>query len=1505
MADSNDQALDAALQAGASIEDINSIRGRYSLALLEPATTEAPQEQTQELVSPTAEVFQETPAEVDTSPSVWIEEAPAVVDTNRRNYDALNEAARASALGQDPTAYFQEVQNSPTYDPEARAEMFLRNTGAALEQVQGDLESRVAAGGKVEDVLKEKGLTSLVNYSGLAMQEARSYVASVPTTANLNEKDKEDLAFMKYLDFITAKVSDEIGWNRATVADAAAFLIPQENLRYNQVADKLGLDYEAMDFIDYTDFLNRTSAYIRSEAPERRQELVETLLTAWPEIKGNNRLALVDFLQTIQQGAGDFSRLESGLERLDQALLGFSLGKIITGGLKTLNIINTASRMKNIEAVSDAVTAGAQGALGNVGVTPIDALASLDPMQAAPALVKGANNTYATEVGLIQRDVDIYLEAASKVNSYGLNLTEPEKVAARDRAVSNLEANGSISNVRVDPVDETTFKLSFDYQREGEEFAVKGTTTHNYTRDDIRTGFVSLDGKGHNPFNLKVTSPNFRFQSDRDLLVQAPEQLQFMGKKIQGLYDGAIKSALKPLSRSEMKGVDFVLTKGDEWVDDLGNNSGRYFTRDEAVVEGIEGVKLTDKQYQAYKDVRKVVDYLHVAKNKEIIDVWKAKGIKVMDWKGERAPVKTYDTPQAALQGFRGASSRSHWIGMEDDTVRALNNGQELTEELVEEMYATGHKLVRTAENKFIPAAGTNLEWAFVKGEKVRDPSGIVLNYRQGYMPKIKEDAFYFVKEVHDVTIGGKTYEKGALKTVRYFDSFSEADKFAKKMNANDPNRYRVLADREMSASQVDSELINISGGLFTGKRSEGVPFGPQGAVGQRADSLEGLQRYIRNIARNTPMSLYREGIQQRWLQHAKESGALSKAYIGSFEEAVDGRHLDLDNSTAPFLVDSHRQISFLSGIRTNEEKLMLSAQRELAKRLENIPGIGKPLSRRLLNGSTEGITGTIKGLTYHLMLGMYSPAQFFIQASGSLISLSINPIHGLKAIAQLPGYAIADLFLGNPAQKAKMIEVMRAKGIDMDGYEVWDQAGVREAITTSNLDYHSLWSDKPYDAGLIGKLVANSSLFVNSGELVSARVAFATSYNKWRSELVTDVNRKPNTQDVKDILSRMEVYRLNMTRPNSAYFQKGLLSIPTQFQQVNTKFFEKLLGRGELTKTEKFRLIAAQSVIFGAAGVPLAKSMLPGIIDYFNTFREEKDQINAINTSPEVLNALQNGIMAWLLQDYFDVENVITGRMALGQDFVENVFGLATEQTSLADIALGPFKSIFDSATSGFSRFATAVSTVMYGEDAEPQDFAAVTSILGKSVLEMSASTRNAMKAYDMTHSEFFRNKAGRPIAEWGDLNTQTIVAQGLGFAAQEVADYHELNAREGGVIPQKFFRSDSDRIVRLLVDLDGETNADQLRWHGMALNTIMTKYKRPEDRVEMIAEIKKKLDEPANSWGKLMNKVMLNWQSELQNGLGEIHKQASLKISPAVARQLSKTGMNTAGSEEPTSEE
>lgn len=1404
----------------------------------------------------------------ETGSEIYVEPVEPISDEHIRRNDSLDAALQGSSVGQDPRAIYEDMQQDLSYDPYDRASMIAKNIRNTLSQEEDRIKSSIAQGVELNAEDEAARFDEIVKVSDDVMAEAKSYLMSIPSFSNLSEEVQEKTIFKQYLKGMATRVSSEMGIGQTALDFTSAAFIPQENLRVKEVAEIIGAEFTPEDLLDTTNFMSRLVREVSEMAPEKAVELTNTIVNAWPEIHGDNRMMLANFLNEL---SGDFStdwkHVENWIERADQSLITLGLAKIVKGGLKAASFLKIAADTKNSEGMADAVDAAMKGELDTAGISIMDGAASVTPLESTNTLFKGADNSLTNEVLEIKGENDLFLNQIDKVNNFGLGLNEDEKKNAIERAIKKLSNEPAITDVRVKTSDDVSFTLSYKLDDDQKEIV------RNFNRSAV--GGFNSDGKtGYTNANFGITSPNFRFVDDKRNLVQLPEQIRMQGGQIRSLYDRAIKASLKGLNKKQMTNVDMALIKGDEWSNEVGELVGKEFSKTELVDIGVDGLKLSEKEYKAYKGIRKVVDHLYWANNKRLINDMKARNVKLTDWNGVTTPLRTYDSAGDAKNGYLQTDSRSTHAVIDREDGREIV--EHVTDELIEKMYKEGFVLSK-GDNKGIMAHGnSHYEWAFVRAEELREPSGMVLGRREGYMPKIRKNAHYFLKEEVNITIGNKLHP--IEKTVRYFDNYEDAVKY--KDSLPDNSSYRIAADREMSSSQLDQEYVNIGGGLFTGARKkEEIPFGLDSEKGTREDSLKALQRYINNVASNIPMSVYRVGLQERWMNHARDLKVLPGDFKGTFETAIHA--LSKNHASFKFLEDSHAQISFIANIPTEAEKLQQARMVAFTKNLEKFPVFGKPLSRRLLSTSVDDMAGMARGLTFHAMLGMYNPAQFAIQASGSLVALSINPVHGAKAIGQMSQAGLLDLALGSPKHLAKMKKNLASKGLlDEEAYDAWRRSGLLESVTHSNLDYHSLWSDVPYDANLFRKIIGNGDLFFKHGELVNSRISFFTAYNRWK-----ELNKGEKVDDIamKDILARTEQYRLNMSRANSAKFQKGLVSVPTQFQQVNTKFFEKLFG-SDFTKREKERLLGTQAAIFGAAGVPIVSSVAPHVL--------EMAGVDVENTSSEVLNTIYNGVAGWMIQDYFDINSIITGRMTLGQDFIENAFAATMEPMVLKDVALGPFNEVYERSKTVFERMSTVFSTIAHGDDMEAEDFSAVGKILVKSLAGLPSSTANLVKAYDMTHSKFYKNKKGRAIFEWADNNTQTIAAQALGFAPQEVTDWYELNNRDGGNIPAAVKNTDVDRVAWLLGEMGNNTDASQARWLAAGVNALLSKYERPQDREEIRDKLIKALDEPEDAKYKQLINVLTNFRSEVQEGWAAIHANSKILSNPSLARELEKRG-------------
>ena len=1517
---------------------------------VEAPVAEAMQPQAEEANVPESapvEVYEEeSEVEVET----YTEPVEVVENEHQRNADAIDEAALEKGRGGDFNKKLEEVTADSTYMPKSGIERAEKYRVKYMQDVERAILDTQAKGEAVDIEGVTNEVATHMEASMGIWGQYRSEVDLHPQQALMTPEGKDKVATMNYISHESAKVLSEMGVNWDTLADVSAMLFAPdvENIRMKDVATMIGMDYTLKDGLDYSDFFGRMATGIRNLPPEKAVLVVDTITEGWEDILGDNRMMLGFLLMDL---TGDYSQAMKTFEArsgpIDQALSATIVGSLASRAIKTANAVRKAAKLKDVDTLVEIVNEGTKGKLIKNGVYIEDAASSVMPLEKVTPLTAGADSSLAAEVVSENAKIQFHLDEINKVNTYGLGLNEAERAAAVARKVAEMEnvegltavtaveqtnagfvvsyTTGPIGKAvkvaaakaekakkaakveadkaaqkfkeaeeklaaqgaagKVTKAAEKAFDKAYEADKKAKEkmaaadkvVVKEGTRVErvmNYTTDDIGE-FVSNGEGGYMPFDGGLTSPNARFIVDRDTLVQLPEQMQFQSAKIRESYDNAIRASLGDLKQHEMKNIDKLLTAGDE--------GGVVFNRQQ-MMSGSLGHVFSEKEVKAYEGIRQVVHHMYMAKNKQILDSWRADGIKTIMWGTDTQPVKRYGKASDAATGFSQATTKSHMVGLRksDGGFQRfdLDPNSTKTRDIINKKYEDGYELARVTNGRLLPLEETNVEWAFVRRADFQEPTGFPLSQRVGYMPKVRKNGNFFVKERKTMNIGGKEGVAATPKTVRYFDNHTDAKKWADAQ----PNRkdLDVLADGEMSSVDRELEYQNISGSLFGGARSsEEIPFGlpEQKLTGQREDALHGLQRYVNHLAKQMPYNLYRMGIRQRWENTAKELGGLLGQPKGGFDDLVN--HLDPKHPAYKFLKDSHNQVKLISGVPTDEEKKAREASSALAYWLER-KGLTRIAAAMHGKNVPDEIGGALRGATFHTLLGIYNPAQYLIQASGAFIALSINPVHGLKAIGQSMGFQVLDRMVAkNPEKMSTYLKWLENTGVDVEGYRMWHKSGLKESITSSNIDYEGLWANLPYDASVLRKILANDTFFFKSGELVSARVSFATAYNRFKA---LNKGKDITDNDLPAILARTEQYRLNMSKANAAKFQTGLTSVPAQFQQVNTKFMEKVFGTGELTGAEKIRMATGQAALFGTMGIPIVGYVTPVVLDYLG--------LNAENLSEAEMRTVRNGALTWFFNDFMDVNSIISGRMSLGGDFVEKIFNAAVEPTRVVEIIGGPSYSIWEKGHNMVFNMQTVLMADFSAEGLDANKTALVTEVLAKSLSQFAGPLANTYKAYDMTHSKFYKNKSGKPLFEMEDNNWQTIMFQAFGFSSQEVADYYELNNRKGGMIPAGMTNVDAKRIVYIMNMLAGADDEGSQEAAAYAMNAIKTKY-NAEDQEKLIKQVTNLIKHPDDPMAKNVGKILEESTSELSQSVSDLSKMSNARTSPRMAREMEERGL------------
>lgn len=1527
---------------------------------VEAPVAEAMQPQAEEANVPesgTGEVYEEE----GIGPQLYEEPEVKRDSTAEQDMDAADEGLRAvSRAGDDaPAGLLKEVmagvQGDPTYKPTnavSRAERFRTEF---FMDIQRHIEVTQGSGALVNTPAIIKKAKEHQSGSMGIWKGFRSEVDLHPQAKYMTEKEKNNMAMNSYINHATGKVLSDMGYLRMATDVASMFILPEvDNIRSAHLASKLGQTYGAMDFANDAEFQGRLVQHIRNLDPEAAVAFFDLMDESLQTVGGGNDFYRMGFLADMTGDFNPFSKsaergLMTGIQAVEWTGLGHVIGKVIKG----FNITKKAVEVKSAAAQAQVVEAAIEGKLTDVGVSPMDGASSIVPGDTLGFVSPGSDNGLAKETVDKMMEVEIHLAKLDAVNNYGLALNAKDQEAAVKAGIKAMrekeglleinevsrDANGFTVSFKTgkghgkveaasaaerealqananetaqtlkgfeddlaelgDDVTDTDRAMLDDAIEEAEmakaelaDFDKEASSriapevherTVSYTVDDV--GTLKTDGKkGFLSWTLGIFSPNFRFSMDRRSLVQIPEQLNHQSGAIKGAYTDAAKAAVGDLNELEYGNVENLLFKGDEMQ--------REYSELELLNGAVNDYRFSQKEVSSYKAMRQIFDHMHLSKNKQIIDGWKAQGIKMATWgpKGQQVALKGYDDVTAARNGFSQADTKTHYVAKQGDDGEIetfdFEDSAAMTDEFLQKQYADGYELTRVQNEHLLEVGDTHAEWAFVKKTALREPSGIVLGKRIGYVPKLRKNGHFFVKQLSSLKIGlGKV--TASPHTVRYFDNAIDANLW--KQRQENVDDFEVVADGEMSTADRDTEYNNIGGGFITGARKQtDIPFGleEQQLTGEREDVLVGLQKYINHLSKQMPAHLYRMALREQWVNTAKEMGALRGNPVEGFAGLLD--QLDPTHPAHKFLQKSHHQVSLVSGVPTDEEKFMKSVTTHLAHWLEDKTSLGAKLAKRLHGKNiTAETTGLAKGASFGSLLGMYNPSQWFIQASGSTVAMSVDPVHAVKGVPLSMAYALMDgMVRRNPGKLDEALAWGESMGIDLDGYRLYNQSGLRESVTSANSDFEGIWGDLPYDAGMLRKVVNNHTFFFKSGELVSTRVSFATAFVRWKS---MNKGKTPTDLDMQDILARTEQYRLNMSKPNNAGFQNNdITSVTGQFMQVMTKFTEKLVG-DEFTLAEKTRLIGAQTALFGAAGVPLVGWAGPLFLDWLG--------LNAENLTESQMIAARNGAATWFINDYMDINAIVTGRITLGSDILFDTWRTASENSNIIEMGLGATRSLFQKGDNLIHQVSTAFGAEIYNEeDLDINKTLHVTEVLLKSLAPFAGSVNNLMKSYDMSHSKFYRNKDGKPIFEWYDNNAQTILAQAAGFSPAAPQDYYEVNARHGGGIPKSNRTIDAKRIVMIMNQLGHVEDHDATENRLIALNVLLTKYKG-EDKKKVTEQVLTMLKNPKDVWAKAAVDLIADHSSQLSRDFSSTVKMGRAITSPKIASVLDEAGYEKRG--------
>ena len=1409
------------------------------------------------------------------SNEVFIDSPPEVKPVAQKLTNGINQAIATVGTNTDTVQAFSEG--------------FLNASSSSVvdnvdQHVATSVKRVVGLAGKVppEAIAKEVKKRTTEAKDNTLLGKYKAFIRANPNSEKLTKEQIGEAASSVYLRDLMAQVHDSTTTSEKMTDFAQNFLLSTDNVKMKAVADYFGLPFEKTQIANKGDFVRKFADSVRRMEPESKAHIYKKLVDNWETMGGfNNKAELITFLgrlESMNDDENDMLNLEnfgSIMDAASAATLGVSklvggvakgvttLTKLATGApkasafSKTMNIaeatksvaktiidtnnpMHTVAMLGDVDATADVVQAGARGELKVAGVNPLDAANAMLPFDTIKKLTPGAPKDVAHSILERQKVFD---EIASN-EAMGLPMSDAERTAQIDKIMAKVGKQDEVASVRVVAHDGRKVTLEAKTHL-GEDVVSK----HEFQLSDVGT-WTDLRYRHAG----KVGSPKFKLPGIATDLV---DRTQY------GIDQGAkLRSRLDNIVTQSFKGAD------SEKVMDLikhGSETQKVFSYTEAVDVGVNGVKLSPKDFEAYATVRQAFDASKRLKESEILSKWKIRNIKHFDLNGQKMAGKVYEASQDAIQGFEKGAQHSKWYIKDGKMV----NG-DLTPKIINDAYGQGYKLVRANPTQLYRNGHNAAEWVLAKTTDITNPVGPIINDIPGYVTRINENANFFLKKQETFKIGDKEVKQWV--TVGYGNLYTDVDDFRKAKYGNDP-AFKVFADRELSSGALDDDVVDSMGGLFTGSRSSTpLPYLSKGEAKQ-AGILESLQRYINHVASNQPISIHREGLKQKWIDTAVENGMLPgyKGYENFAELAAD---LNPKNENYFFFKRSHDEILAATGLRTIEEIEMTSRLTAIGRWAEGKP-FGKPVASFFYNGRVQQIDNAIASATYHSMMGIYNLAHPFIQFSGSIVPLAANPISGMKGLWGAMEMTVLDYMA-----KFGKINGMPTKKLDMNMWELWRESGFGEGLTHSNLDFARVSGGGPYDQGLMGKMMSKSDVLTLMGEQGYSRVSFATAYHHVASEL----GHAPTLNDIEKISARAHLYKMNMGKANMAGYQKDtLLKWPGMFMQAQTKFVEKMIGK-EFTAMERARIIGGQMAVFGAMGTPFIGSMAPQILAACNV------DVSTVET--ETLAKIHKGVFGWFMSDYLGLKADIAGRMSLGTDFAEKTINMIFADSHPIDALLGARWGMMKNTWNALEKIAMTAKVLYNYDHVTPSLALAAAQVIGEEALQIPSSTRNMIKGYTMYNSKLYKDKNGLPVFYYRDPSLRASIAQSMGFQNEEINDWYTV--ADGGrifdkVTTQASYAKMMAGIVTKLIDAD----ADRVDAYAMAYNAMASAALSQVGGHKVLEDCIKYLHDPKETWSKKFIKGMEKYQTEYSEGYEEWMKILNVRSNLAVGRELEKYGV------------
>lgn len=932
--------------------------------------------------------------------------------------------------------------------------------------------------------------------------------------------------------------------------------------------------------------------------------------------------------------------------------------------------------------------------------------------------------------------------------------------------------------------------------------------------------------------------------------------------------------------------VDAVLLHGDEFVNPDTPIRGRVFTKQELAagfnINGKHIALTSPKEVQAYYRMRMFFDATHrmqdhvLRRELELAGFKSAKFTMRPELIGKEAGealsfeviAKPYETAQAAAMS---ASKRQGYRALDIATGR----NELLDGDFIKAQYEKGNVLVRT-KGDFSPhgdfAIGKeHVEYVFVPKTAISDLPQQVLHYKPGYVSRINK-AQWAVKATLPIIKAGVNNARKTTAT-RLFNSLQHAEEFRMELASNFAAKHGVSIDEALThfpAVKIDTlspmerleDAVAAHGGLYTGVRSaDDMVFGFAGTKPERVSALDTAQRYLSHLSTQFPRNELRLRAEKEWLNTVAEK--LPDVKLAGFErtglpstpmgKALETMRRQIREWNA---IPTRQETLFQAGIQYTHDWLLNGVNRLTGKlgisRMETLP---------LLWLKHADPIQAVKAANTHILLGAFNIRQIPVQASAAVIAMSRRYGYTLTGstagdIAHAFRFAVLDNIRNETALGkvlAKLTKSGEIDGVVADAYRAWTRTGLYESslgsleggvMTTSGMGMTLDTLRSVSDAGLT---------FWKAGDLFGRRLSFIKEYAyyaaKHPGKAIDDDAILSIVKEVdRDLLQLNSAHRAMWQGGKGTGMMREIAGMMTQYMQVTTHMMELLarpVSRGGFSKMDTFKILAGQTFLFGAAGVPIMTLFAPSIVKSLGIEKMDERTATLIN----------QGVIGGIFSDVLGAHADISQSIAIGAQMNEFLKDMLTSDDPLILRALGPFGSATGSRTLDAMR---ELDILFTGSRAGEQDLTLdELKMAVASIARIPSSGRNLFKSYMMHQAGEITDRHGNiVIARDFSLPEEMAQAFGMRPTDETTTRFLAMDART----QQELITEAADTRVQLMYDALFVHKLDVEQMRNIRASIQLADEALPEYMQNEVAKRvgKKLFDSPETMQDKAIKHVM-----------------------------------------------